>query len=472
MKKALTIVGLVLALSSAAIAQDVRSLGLGGALVPGPALSPFNPAYLNYPSDGRGGGLSLPIGLLNFVLNPQMNLIDFLSNRSAYTSTPPTKEFNFLAAYDQITHLNSFILNTAAAPKELTITLSASGLSFFDVTNNRPLNLDFSSLGALFGTPSATSGVSPFFSIPFSIGPVAIKLGAFANIAPGSPQINQALIADIADGNLSNAYPNAANVSAQGAVGISLDFGFSFPISFDSTKLYVGARASGFFGLAYADGRGVLSVKPGADNALSNAKIGYEYSYFVSSPFASALGAGFSSGFGFGAAGDLGVVADLPGSSLGVPELEKLTVGLGVIGVVEANTWSGTEIKTVYNPDTGNTTSTTNPNASRGGINFNPLFTANVAGQFSLAGGFRVLAMLDAQLGRGGFNTHLGVEAQWAILVLRGGVGLENGRFRFGVGAGLEFTPGIGLDLALTAHPTPFVGGTSFGVALAVRFGF
>jgi hypothetical protein len=472
MKKALTIVGLALALSSAAMAQDVRSLGLGGALVPGPALSPFNPAYLNYPGDGRGGGLTLPVGLLNFVLNPQMNVLDFISNRAAYTSTPPTKEFNFLAAYDQITHLNSFILNTPTAPKELTITLSASGLSLFDVTNNRPISLDFSSFGGLFGTPSATSGVSPFFSIPFSIGPVAIKLGVFANIAPGSPQINQALVADVADGNLSAAYSNAASVTAQAAAGVSLDFGFSFPIDFDSTKLYVGARASGFFGLAYADGRGVLNVKPGADNALANAKIGYEYSYFISSPFASSLGAGYSSGIGFGVAGDLGAVADLPGSFLGVPELEKLTVGLGVIGVVEANTWTGTEIKTVYNPDTGTTTSTTNPNATRGGINFNPLFTANVAGQFSLAGGFRVLAMLDGQLGRGGFNTHLGVEAQWAILVLRGGVGLENGRFRFGIGAGLEFTRSIGLDLALTAHPTPFVGGTSFGVALAVRFGF
>jgi hypothetical protein len=363
-------------------------------------------------------------------------------------------------------------LNTPTAPKELTINLSASGLSLFDVTNNRPINLDFSSLGGLFGTPSATSGVSPFFSIPFSIGPVAIKLGVFANVAPGSPQINQALVADVADGNLSATYANAASITAKAAAGVSLDFGFSFPLDFDTTKLYVGARASGFFGLAYADGSGVLNVKPGADNALANAKIGYEYSYFISSPFASSLGAGYSSGLGFGAAGDVGVVADLPGSALGVPELEKFTVGLGVIGVIEANTWNGTEIKTVYNPDTGTTTSTTNPNATRGGINFNPLFTANVAGQFSLAGGFRVLAMLDGQLGRGGFNTHLGVEAQWAILVVRGGVGLENGRFRFGVGAGLEFTRSIGLDLALTAHPTPFVGGTSFGVALAVRFGF
>ncbi|MFN3266769.1 MAG: hypothetical protein ACK41E_08015, partial [Deinococcales bacterium] len=188
------------------------------------------------------------------------------------------------------------------------------------------------------------------------------------------------------------------------------------------------------------------------------------------SPLGSLLGLG--SGLGFGVAGDVGVALDIPSSTLGVPELERLTVGLGVIGFVEANTWSGTEYKTVYDPDTGTTTNTSNPNATRGGVYFNPLFTANVAGQFSLAGGFRVLAMLDGQLGRGGFGAHLGVEAQWTILVLRGGIGLENGRFRFGIGGGLEFTPGIGLDLALTAHPTPIVGGTSFGVALAVRFGF
>jgi hypothetical protein len=472
MKKVLSTLGLALALSGAALAQDVRSLGLGGALVPGAALSPFNPAYQNYPADGRGGGLSLPIGLLNFLINPQMNVLDFLGNNSAYTSTPPTKAFNFLAAYDQITHLNSFILNTPTAPAELTITLSNTGVSFFDVTNNRPLSVDFSSFAGLFGTPSATSGVSPFFSVPFSIGPVAIKIGAFANVATTLPQLNQALVTDIADGNLSNAHPNAVTASGQGAVGISLDFGFSFPVDFDSTKVYFGARASGFFGLAYAEGRASVNVRPGSNSDISNAKIGYQYTYFLSSPFAGALGSGYSSGFGFGAAGDVGVVADLPGSQLGVPELEKFTVGLGIIGVVEANRWTGTEVTTTYDPDVGTTPPVINTNATRGGITFNPLFTANVAGQFSLGGGFRVLAMLDAQVGRGALNVHLGAEAQWLILVLRGGVGLENGRFRFGVGAGLEFTPGIGMDLALTAHPTPFVGGTSFGVALAVRFGF
>ncbi|MFN3267118.1 MAG: hypothetical protein ACK41E_09800, partial [Deinococcales bacterium] len=284
MKKALAVIGLALALSSAALAQDVRSLGLGGALVPGPALSPFNPAYSSYPADGRGGGLTLPIGLLNFVLNPQMNVIDFVSNRAAYTSTPPTREFNFLAAYDQITHLNSFILNTPKAPGEITITLSQSGLSFFNNDTGQPFALDFSSIGAFFGSPSATSGVSPFFAVPFSIGPVAIKLGVFGNTASGSPQINQALLADIADGKLDNAYANAANISAQGAAGVSLDLGFSTPIDFSVAKVFVGARASGFFGLAYADGGAVLSVKPGSNSDLANAKIGYEYTTFVSSP--------------------------------------------------------------------------------------------------------------------------------------------------------------------------------------------
>ena len=472
MKRALTTIGLLLALSGAALAQDVRSLGLGGALVPGPAVSPFNPAYLNYPSDGRGGGITLPIGLLNFVLNPQMNVIDFLTNRSPYLSNPPQKIFNFLAAFDQATHLNSFILNTPTPPGELSINLSASGISLFDVTNNRPINLDFSSLGGLFGTPSATSGVTPLIGIPFSIGPVAIKIGVFANIAPTAPRIDPALISDISDGNLNGTYPNAISVSGQAAAGVSLDLAFSTPISLSTTKLYIGARASGFFGAGYADGRASVSIKPGSDSALTNAKIGYEYTYFISSPLAAGLGQGITNGSGYGVAGDFGVVADLLGISLGVPELEKFTIGFGVIGLIEANTWSGTEIRTVYNPDDGTSTSTTNNNASRGGINFNPLFTANVAGTFSLAGGFRVLAMLDGQLGRGGFNLHLGVEAQWTLFVLRGGIGIENGRFRFGLGGGFEFAPGLGLDLALTAHPTPFIGGTSFGVALALRLGF
>ncbi len=472
MKRVLSAIGLVFALAGAALAQDVRSLGLGGALVPGPGLSPYNPAYLSYPADGRGGGFSLPVGLLNFVLNPQMNVLDFLSNRSPYLSNPPQKVFNFLAAFDQATHLNSFILNTPTPPGELTINLSASGISLFDVTNNRPISLDFSSLGSLFGTPSATSGVTPFLSLPFSIGPVSIKMGVFANIAPSSPRIDQALIADVADGNLSSDYANAVVASGQGAAGVSLDLAFSTPLAFDSTKVYLGARASGFFGAAYADGRALINITRGSTPALTDAKIGYEYTYFVSSPLASSLGSDFSNGLGYGVAGDFGVVIDLAGASLGVPELEKFTVGLGIIGLVEANTWTGTEFRTVYDGVTGVTTVTPPTAATRGGINFNPLFTANLAGTFSLAGGFRVLAMLDAQLGRGSLNLHLGVEAQWVLFVVRGGIGLESGRFRFGIGAGLEFAPGIGLDLALTAHPTPFIGGTSWGIAAALRFGF
>ncbi len=473
MKRTLTTIGLLLALTGAALAQDVRSLGLGGAIVPGSGASQFNPAFLNYPPDGRGGGFSLPVGLLNFVLNSQMNVIDFLTNRSPYlTGNPPQKVFNFLAAFDQVTHLNSFILNTPTPPGELSINLSATGIGLFDVTNNRPISVDFSSLGALFGTPSATSGVTPLIGIPFSIGPVAIKIGVFANATPTSPRIDPALVADIADGNLSASYPNAITISGQGAAGISLDLAFSTPINLGVGTVYVGARASGFFGAVYADGRASVNVTPGATSALTDAKIGYEYTYFVSSPLGSSLGGGISNGLGYGVAGDFGVVVDLPGTTLGVPELEKFTIGLGIIGLVEANAWTGTEFRTVYDGVTGVLTTSPATAATRGGVNFNPLFTANVAGTFSLVGGFRVLTMLDAQLGRGSLNLHLGVEAQWTLFVVRGGIGLENGRFRFGIGGGLEITPGFGLDLALTAHPTPFVGGTSWGIAAALRLGF
>ncbi len=473
MKRLLSTIGLVVALSGAAIAQDVRSLGLGGALVPGSSLAPFNPAYLNYPSDGRGGGLTLPVGLINFFVNPQMNVLDFLSNRSPYlTGNPPAKVFNFLAAFDQVTHLNSFILNTASAPSELSINLSKNGITLFDVGANKPLNLDFSSLGS-FGTPSATSGVTPIFSVPFSIGPVAIKIGVFANVTPTSPRLDPAIVADVSDGNLDSIYNNAVTASAQAAAGITLDIGFSTPIQVDQTTVFVGARGNGFFGLAFVDASGRVIVKPGSTPSIGNAKIGYEYTVFLSSPFASNLGAGYSNGLGFGGSADVGVVADMPGSLLGVPELEKFTVGLGLIGVVEANTWTGTTATTTYDPDVGpNAITVITPNVTRGGIKFNPLITANAAGKFSVGGGLSVLALADIQLGRGNFNIHIGAEVQWTLFVVRAGVGLENGRFRFGLGGGLEFAPGIGMDLALTAHPTPFVGGTSFGIAVAVRFGF
>jgi hypothetical protein len=43
------------------------------------------------------------------------------------------------------------------------------------------------------------------------------------------------------------------------------------------------------------------------------------------------------------------------------------------------------------------------------------------------------------------------------------------GGLRFGVGMGL-YLEALALDLALTTHQAPLVGGTVYGIALAVNF--
>jgi hypothetical protein len=178
-------------------------------------------------------------------------------------------------------------------------------------------------------------------------------------------------------------------------------------------------------------------------------------------------------GYGFGGNADIGVAGDIPGKMLDLPELEKLTVGLGIVGVLDYSRWQGRETITERKPEaTQDEPTIVNENVVRESAGVNPLVTFNAAGAFSLEGGVRMLALFDTQFGRGQFSMHLGVEAQWTLFILRTGIGIENNGFRFGLGGGVEVTRGFGLDFALTAHPTPLIGGTSLGIACALRFSF
>jgi hypothetical protein len=447
-----------------ASAQDVRGLGMGGALVPGPSLAVFNPAYSVYPSDGRGGGLVLPLGLLNFFVNPQMNVIDFISNPSRYANPgdPSSPEFNALAAFDQATHLNTFILNPVPAPRQINVNVSSTGVTLTD-QNGTPLAYNFSS-GASANLSSGASavGATPLFRIPFGIGALNFGLGLFFNFSGPSLSVNPALQNDlIARGGTlepNKNYEDAVTGQVQGAAGISFDAAFALPFDVPGARIYAGGRGAGFFGLAYVDVQASGSVRADASGSLTSATPTYEINVFRADPT--------NGGFGFGVNLDLGVAADLPSATLGVPELEKLTVGLGIVGAVDTYTWNGQE-QTITASGTSSPVA-----ATRGSFAFNPLVTLNAAGTFSLQGGLRVLAVTDIQFGRGVFAAHLGAEAQFGMFLARAGLGVENGGFRFGLGGGVEFAPGLGFDLALTTHQAPFYNHTSFGIALAARFGF
>ncbi len=463
MKRFLTVIGASVLLAAAAQAQDVRSLGMGGALVPGSNLAAFNPAFAAYPGDGRGGGLVLPLGLLNFFVNPQLNLLDFATNPKRYSdpSNPNSPEFNVLAAFDQATHLNTLILNPVPAPREINVNISSTGVSLTD-ENGVPLAYSFSSGASVNAASSASAvGATPLFRVPFSVGPVSIGLGLFVNVSGPSLAVDPTLQADlIANGGRltpNKNYPQAVVGQAQAATGISFDVATAFPITVPGATVYAGGRGGGFYGLAYFEATASGAVKADSSGELTKSTPSYSVRLFRADPT--------NGGFGFGLNLDLGVAADIPGATLGEPTLQKLTVGLGVVGALDLYSWQGTE-QVIDQSGTSSPVA-----ATRSAAAFNPLVTLNVAGTFSLDGGFRVLALADAQFGRGVLALHLGAEGQWGPFIARAGLGFDNG-LRVGLGAGFDLTTGFGLDLALTTHQAPFYNYTDFGVALAVRFGF
>ena len=447
--------------SSLAAAQDVRGLGLGGALVPGPSLGAFNPAFSAYPSDGRGGGLVLPLGLLNFFINPQINVIDLLSNPARYNdpANPNAPEFNVLAALDQATHLNTLILNPVPAPRQINVNVAASGVTLTD-QGGKPLETNFST-GVSNTRGTSAVGVSPLFRIPFGVGPVQFGLGVFISAGGPSLAIDPKLQADLLAGNgklpPNTTYSSAVSGSAKASAGIAFDVAFAMPIPLPGATLYAGGRGSGFYGLAHIDVRALGSLKTDSSGNLTSATPDYSVTVFRADPT--------NGGSGFGLNADLGVAVDLPGATLGVPELERLNVGLGIVGIVDYYVWNGTE-QTITSAGTSAPVA-----SSRSGGGVDPLVTLNVAGTFSLAGGLRVLAVTDAQFGRGVLALHLGAEAQFGPFTLRGGLGLDNG-FKFGLGASFDVSSNFGFDVALTTHQAPFYNHANYGIALALRLGF
>jgi hypothetical protein len=474
LKRILRIIAtLAIAGAGVASAQDVRSLGMGGVLLPGSSLAAFNPAYVTYPANqwGRGGGIVLPVGLINFFIRPQMNILNFATNRAPYVNDPQNNPFDLLAIYDQATNLNSFILNPPSSPKELVIDITAqNGVRFFDGDGNQ---LQFSSGAGVATAGSSNSrplGVSPLFRIPIDIGPVQVGFGVFANIGSPGVSLNQEFLTKLAANELTQKTTyDFATGTFQASAGVALDLAFATSFTLPETTLYVGARGTGFYGLGYVSGtvNAQIVTNDTDKNPNPNTLGKYNGDVFISSPF-------FHSGdSGFGADLDLGVAADFSGTQLGVPELERLTAGVGVLGGLTFSSWTG-QTFAVSSADSnpfaaGKGTAKT----AESGLTTDPLFTINGAGLFNVGvPGLRVLGAADLQFGRNVFGIHLGAEAQFGVLVGRAGIGYNNG-LTFGLGGGVDFGGGLGLDFALTTHTPVFTSGyTAFGIALAVKLGF
>jgi hypothetical protein len=460
--KSLALFACLTGLSGLAHAQEVRGLGMGGALLPGPSLAQYNPAYTAYNAagfqpDGLEGGFPLPLGLINFFVRPNMNpfnLYNNLQSKNTAALTDPKSAFDALAFIDQVYNINTFIINPPSAPRQLNINYNNdSGLTLTD-ENGKPLEL------SAYSSPStgSSNGVGAAnFTPNFRFGNLELGIGVFASVQGPQFSTDAALTTALASGQFGKGVPYGFNANLKGSAGISLGLAYAagIPVSTPETgafTVYVGGRTRGFYGLAYAD----VTIKGDVtiDASSNQPSTGYSTTSFVSY---------LGKGYGYGINGDFGLAVDVPVGS----DNSTATFGVGAINLVNYTTWNGEE--TVSKSDGSQNTSRP---ASRTDALFNPLFTVNAGYSFRVDEiASRIFVAADVQFGQGKFAAHLGAEAKLGPVYARGGVGYDRGLI-LGLGAGLIFAPNLGMDLALTTHTAPFTNHFDFGIAMALRLGF
>ncbi len=434
------------------LAQGVRSLGMGGVLLPGPSGQGANPAYAAFPGKWDQEGFQLPIGLLRLLpLFPDTSPFSYFTDPNAFRN-----QFDLLSAYDQASHLGSFLINPARSPDEVVFRVSANGISITD-GQGKSLVPRFQ-MGAAPDKPSA-SIPQPFLPLTLDLGPgMHLSIGPFfgsqgLRIAP-----NADLEAAFKEGSLDRckaSTPSPCALEAQGSFisGISLALGFSTPLPDipGLGRVYAGVRGEGFYGLGYAEAS--AKARPTFDQDGNVSGVSYEARYFLSYPpyLEGSLGQG-GGGLGFGLRGDVGVAVDGGDWAL----------GLGVQNLVGFSQWEGVEVTLEDGVEKSRT-----PNATKRSDFSAPIFTLNGAYRLPLEVGQLLLAA-DARFGATTPAFHLGAEYSLDTVAIRAGVGLEGG-LRFGLGAGFNLEA-LSLDLALTTHEAPLVGGTVYGIAMAVRF--
>lgn len=437
-------------LLSLGLAQGVRSLGMGGVTLPGPDQAGANPAYAAFPKGWGKEGFQVPVGLLRFLPSfAETSPLTYFTDPNAFR-----QGFDLLSFYDQATHLGSFLLNPARSPDEVVFRVSAGGLQITDGQGNSLL--PSFQVGADPGKPQALIP-APWLPLSFALGPgTYLTVGPFMGSQGVRVSPSRELAQALAGGSLDpckGTTPSPCTLEAGGsfAAGLSVALGFSTPLPEvpGLGQVYLGVRGEGFYGLGYVEASAEARPTFDPDGNVSGAS--YKTRYFLSYPqyLESSLGLG-GSGTGYGLRGDLGVAVD--GG--------HWVLGLGVQNLLGYSQWSGVEV-TVEDGRETRTPATRQSNFAA------PVLFLNGAYRTPLEVGSLLLAA-DARFGATAPAFHLGLEYGLGPVALRTGIGLEGG-FRFGLGAGFQLDA-FTLDLALTSHQAPLVGGTVYGIALALGF--
>jgi hypothetical protein len=412
-------------------AQGLRSQGMAGLLLPGPASSYLNPAYAAFPNRFSDASVALPIGLLG-LLRPENNPLRYLTDRTGFKNS-----FDGLSFYDQFSHPYSFLINPVASPDEIVFELSdPNNVRITDGKGNK-LNTNFS-LGNASGrrlTPA------PLFSLPLDLGfGLILNVGIFEGTQLSVlPDANLSRL--LGTGRLEANTAYGVNLTAAGQAGISLGITQAAALP---GGIYVGARAEGFYGLGYAEASGKASVSTD-DNRSPSQNAQYSGKAFYSTPFGGV-------GTGFGVRADAGLALEADG----------VIMGLGIRNLVGYTRWTGNELEVL--PD-GQQTTRPSERTSSG---FAPAFYFNIATATQLNPGSLVVGA--DLVWEGSLVSRVGLEYGLGPLRLRSGLGYEGG-LRFGLGAGWS-QGGFSIDTALTTHQGPLVGGTVYGIGLGLGFGF
>ena len=430
---ALLPLALAAALVGGARAQDARSLGMGGVLVPGPGAAAANPAYAAVPGAG-GLSLPLPLGALALLTTDDWD--------------PSGPRFDALTALDRGANLDRYLLNPAVSPDVVDVRIDAGGLAI-DLQGGSSLAL---------GAPARVTGGMEL-SLGGRIGPVTLALRPYLT-ATGSVTPGADLLQVFRGGSTSA----SAIVRADAEAGVALDVGTALrlPIPLpDDGALYGGARVSAVLGLgrASAELTGEAAAEVDANGRLNGTvHTRYHGSYSVGSVLDGALG--------YGAEADLGVVVTTPTEAGAV----TLGVALRHLGAMH---WTLRETA-VQGDDSGSTTTELGL-VGRTEVARRASLGMNVALDLAPATlgvpGMGLLLAADGHYALdGGIGAHAGAEARFGPVAARAGVGYDGG-LRLGLGAGVAAGP-VAVDVALSARRSPFTTHQAYGVSASLGFGF
>jgi len=434
-RRGLTALALVLLIGTPALAQDARTLGMGGVVVAGPGAAGVNPAFAAVP--GRGGtSLTLPLGALSAVTRDYWD--------------PYSAGFDALSTLDQASALGLYLLDPAASPDRVIVGVDGNGLS---------VTFEGGATMRLTDPTSFDGG----FELPVggAVGPVRIGVRPFltlhARFTPG---------ADARQVFTSASASASAKLVADAEAGVALDVGTALPLPVPSAalgggRLFVGVRASGVAGLAKvaADLQGQVTAEQDSSGAYTG-NVLYSYDGTLSQ------GGLLTGSVGYGGMAAFGIAATVPS------EIGTVTMGAGVrhLGVMiwnlqqtrvqaDQNSSSHTDLGTVRQVDW----------AEHANVGVN--LAVEVPSANLGVPGMGLLVAADGSVDlSGGFATHAGTELQFGPFAVRAGAGYQDG-LRLGLGAGVRTGP-VGLDVALTSHRSPFTDHQAFGVAASLAFGF